>query len=342
MKIDVVIRLCIVIFVISTFFILSGPLNAQEKVFKLRYSDLFPLTDPKSVVQQQLCKEIEKRTDGRVKITLFPSNLLTPAALSYDAAVKGIADISHGAFSYTMGRQPMMEVIDYPHGYTSALQATRLANAVYKKFKPKELDDVKILYLVCNPPDIIHTIKKISKVEDIKGLRIRSIGVSAKVVRAFGGIPLNLPTPEMYDALQKGLCDGTLLPPEGVLSWKIYDMIRCTVMDYGIAKTACLFVAMNKNTWNSFPPDIQEIIEKVSEEWSEKHARVWDKNNEAGLEFVKGIKGYTIVYASKEEEAKTREKMKPLLNEYVKEANAKGLPGDEVLKFCLDYLKTNP
>ena len=45
---------------------------------------------------------------------------------------------------------------------------------------------------------------------------------------------------------------------------------------------------------------------------------------------------------SKEEEARTAEKMKTILNKYVQEMKAKGLPGEEALKFCQDYIKTHP
>ena len=58
------------------------------------------------------------------------------------------------------------------------------------------------------------------------------------------------------------------------------------------------------------------------------------------MEFAKS-KGVTFVKVSKEDEAFTAEKMKPILDDYVKTTKAKGLPGDEALKFCQDYLRTH-
>ena len=110
--------------------------------------------------------------------------------------MKGIADISQTLFAYTTGRQPMMELIDHPLGYTSAIQATGLINAYYKKFKPKELDDVKVLYLHAHGPGLIQTKKAISKMEDIKGLRIKCTGINAKIVQAYGGVPVTMPITE--------------------------------------------------------------------------------------------------------------------------------------------------
>jgi len=59
------------------------------------------------------------------------------------------------------------------------------------------------------------------------------------------------------------------------------------------------------------------------------------------MTFAKG-KGVTFLTVSKEEEAATAQKMKPILDGYVKMAKEKGLPGDEALKFCQDFLKKNP
>jgi hypothetical protein len=58
------------------------------------------------------------------------------------------------------------------------------------------------------------------------------------------------------------------------------------------------------------------------------------------MEFAKS-KGVTFVKVTKEEEAQTAQKMKPILDDYVKMTKGKGLPGDEALKFCQDYLKTH-
>jgi len=342
MKRKAFVNLCMFIVVIFTFFSLSSVLKAQEKVIKLRYSNFFPPAHANSLLGDQWGKEVEKRTKGRVAITYYPGNTLAPPPQAYDAVVKGIADISYCLFAYNTGRFPLLEVIDYPLGYTSGLQATRLINAFYKKFKPKELGDVKVMYLHAHGPGLIQTKKKISKLEDINGLRIKGTGINAKIVKAYGGVPVTMPMPETYDALQKGLADGIILPIEALKGWKFGELIKCTLRNYGIAYTVGMYVVMNKDKWNSLPPDVQQIIEKLNEEYIEKQGRLWDQLDKEGLEFVKGLKGHAIVDVTKEAEAKAREKMKPILDDYVQMANAKGLPGEEALRFCLDWLKKHP
>ena len=98
---------------------------------------------------------MEKRTNGKVKITYFSGGTLTPAAQTYDNVVMGIADIGESVLAYTRGKFPMMAVIDLPWATGAALGQPAHINAYYSKFKPKELDEVKVLFLHAHGPGMI-------------------------------------------------------------------------------------------------------------------------------------------------------------------------------------------
>ena len=83
-----------------------------------------------------------------------------------------------------------------------------MVNDYYKKFKPKELDDVKVMYLHAHGPGILHTKKPVDKLEDLKGMKIRSTGTVGKIVGALGATPVAMPMGETYDAFRKGLRTG--------------------------------------------------------------------------------------------------------------------------------------
>ena len=114
---------------------------AQSKTIKLTYSHFWPAGHPATNLIAGWAKEVEKRTNGRVMITVFPAGTLTPADKCYDGVVRGISNLGSSALSYTRGRFPLMEVIDLPLGIKNAVIATQLVNAAYKKFQPKELSD---------------------------------------------------------------------------------------------------------------------------------------------------------------------------------------------------------
>jgi hypothetical protein len=83
---------------------------------------------------------------------------------------------------------------------------------LYRKFKPKELDDVHLLYLHAHGPDLLHSKKPVRTMANAKGMKIRSTGFSAKVAKALGGVPVAMGQGGAYEALQKGVVEGTLSP----------------------------------------------------------------------------------------------------------------------------------
>ena len=313
---------------------------AEEKVIVLKYTNFFPAPHANSVTADQWCKEVEKRTNGKVKVSYYPGATLTPPPQTYDSVVKGIADVGLSVMGYTRGKFPLFEVVDLPLYYKSGLVATRMTNELYKKFKPKEFDETQVMYLHAHGPGILHTKKPVYKLEDVKGLKIRSTGLSAKIVQALGGAPVGMPMTESYDALSKGVADGILSPNEALKGFKLGEVTAYTTENYGSAYSSAFFVVMNKGKWNSLPKDVQGVIEKINQEWIDKQGKVWDDIDIEGKDFA--IKqGMKYIPLSPEEDARWAKAVRPILDDYVKEAKAKGLPSEEALKFCLDYLKAN-
>jgi len=329
-----VVSLCLCLSIIGFSFITQ---TASAQV-KLNYSIFFPAPAKQTVDATDWAKEIEKRTNGKVQITMFPGGTLTPPDKCYDGVVKGISDIGYSVLAYTRGKFPLTEVADLPIGIKSGLVATKLINEYYKKFKPKEFDEVKVMYLHGHGPGIIHTKKAVRKLEDLKGMKIRCTGLAAKIAAALGATPVAMPMSETYDSLSRGVVDGSMAPMEALNTWKWGEVVKFTTEDYGASYSTGFFVVMNKEKWNALPPDIQKIIEKVNEEWIEKTGKMWDEVDKAGKEFTLKL-GNQIIPLSKEENEKWAKAVRPLLDEYAKNMKDKGLPGEEALKFYVDQLK---
>lgn len=335
------VKFFLLFFVVSICFISMPDLaGAQQKVIALNFSNFFPAPHKNSILADAWCKEVEKRAQGKVKITYFPGGTLTPAAQTYDGVVKGIADIGESCFAYTRGKFPMLEVIDLPLGFKSGAQATNLINAFYAKFQPKELADVKVLFLHAHGPGILHSKVPMAKLEDVKGKKVRATGLAAKIVQALGGAPVGTTMPETYDALRTGVAEAAMAPMEALQGWKWGEVVTSTTQNFGSAYTTGMFVVMNKAKWNSLPPDVQKIMEDVSKEWIVKQGQTWDAIDKEGYDFSTK-RGNKVISLSKEEDARWAAAVRSILDDYAKSAKAKGFPGDEAVKFCVDYLKTH-
>jgi TRAP-type C4-dicarboxylate transport system substrate-binding protein len=313
---------------------------AAEKVITLKVANWFPITHQQSILLDNWCKDVEKRTNGRVKANYYPGGTLVPAAQAYDAVTKGISDVGNHVLGYTVGRFPLSEVIDLPHGYRNNTAATKLANAFYNKFKPKEFDDVKVLWFHSQGPGLVHTKSKpIHKLEDLKGLKMRTYGSNAKLMGLLGGVPVAMPMTDVYDALSRGVADGLMCSYEALEGFRTGEQIKYCTENFGTSYTACFVVVMNKNRWNSLPPDIQKTIDEMSREYIGKYEVMWDTIEKSGKQWM--IKrGATIISLPKAEDARWVEKAQPVFEDYVSRMKAKGLPGAEALKFVRDFLKT--
>lgn len=316
------------------------PISATAATTSFNYSVFFPPTHGQSKAAVEWAKEIEKRTGGRVKINVFAGGTLTPADQIYDGVVKGISDIGMSCFAYTRGRFPVMEALDLPMGYPNGRTATRTANDFFKQFKPKELDDVKLLYIHAHGPGLLHTIKPVNSMQDLKGLKIRSTGLSAKMVEMLGGVPVAMPQGGTYEALQRGVVGGTFTPIETLKGWKQGEVVKFTTDTSVIGYTTAMFVVMNLKKWNALPKDIQEIFEKVSNQWIDVHGEAWDALDAEGRQYTLSL-GNKIITLSKEENSRWEKAVSPIIQDYVKSADARGLPGQQIIKALDGFIKKN-
>lgn len=321
-------------------YVLSSASAATQQVITLSFGTFAPPGQKGSLPMQEWCKEVEKRTNGKVKINYYPGGTLAQGPWLYDAAMTGIADIAHCMLSYTRGTFPVSEVIDLPLGCKTGYIATKLMNDYYKKLKPKEFDQVKIFWMNGQGPTIINSQKPVNKLEDLKGMKIRTTGLGEKIITALGGAAVSMPMAETYDALQKGVVEGVLCPIEALFNWRLGEVVKYSTESYGSSTTNCNAILMSKKKWDTLPADVQQVMDKVSEEWIEYNGKFWDQMDQEGREYTLK-RGNKIIPLSKEENARWAEKVKPLLNDYVNSMKAKGLPGAEALQFCMDYIKAN-
>lgn len=292
----------------------------------LSYSIFFPPSHAQCIAGTQWAEEIEKRSNGYVKINVFPGGTLTAAPDCYDGVSQGISDIGMSCFAYTRGRFPVMEALDLPLGYPTGMVATKVANDFYDAVKPKELDGVKLLYIHAHGPGLLHTKKPVQTLEELKGMKIRSTGLSAKVVEALGGVAVAMPQPGTYEALQKGVVDGTFAPIETLKGWKQGEVVKSTTECTSIGYTTAMFVVMNKSKWDQLSENIQKIFKEVSREYIDVHGRVWDEADAEGREFTLEL-GNAIVPMTDEESERWKAAVAPVISDYAKEVNEKGIDG---------------
>jgi len=341
-KIGLVFLGCVFTFLFS----FSGAINteiAEAKTTSLSFAHIFPASHYQATEVYALWKkEIEAATKGQVKIDLFPVNTLLKSAEMYDGVVSGTADIVSSSMGYTRGRFPLMEAFEFPGIYFGSSTAT-VAGAWegYKHFKPKELSDTKVLWLFSAGPGSLYTKKKVNSLAELKGMRIRATGTTAKSIEALGAVPVAMPMADVYEALSKGVVEGQIAPPEVLKGWKQAEVTKyITVLPP--VYNSIMYTVMNLKKWNGLPDDVKSAFDKLDEDYSVRAAKVWDSHQvSGGIEYGVKEHGMEIVRWSEKDMKMAMDLMKPLHDDYIARMNAKGLPGKEILDFAKERAAIN-
>lgn len=280
-------------------------------------------------------KMVEQRTNGKVKITIYPGETLGKAKDAYEMVTNGIADIAWGFVGFFPGRFPMTEVVTLPMlGIPSAEVGSKILWELYSNtpYLKNEFPGVKVLFLHTHSTVPIGTTKKaVRTLEDLKGLKIRTpAGPPTEFMKQAGALPVTIPAPEIFEALQKGAIDGYVIDWHGVGAFRLPE-----ISNYHTDAKLYIgpfWVIMNEKKWNSLPPDVQKAIEEVSGAYAaELFGKVFDKAQQLAIEDIKAKKKEYIELAP-EEKKRWVEVAKKVWDKWTTDMEAAKKPAKAVLE----------
>ncbi|MFC1905322.1 TRAP transporter substrate-binding protein [Chloroflexota bacterium] len=288
------------------------------------------------------CDEMGKRTEGRVKVTLYPAGALAPPPEAFNACVKGVADISESVAGFTAGAFPGTQVGELPLGMPSSWVSSNVMNDWYNNFKPKEYDQVVVLFLSAQPPPWIATVNKpVRSLEDLKGLTIRTSGaVDAKTLEALGAIPRPMPVTEIYEALSKGVIEGVAISVEAFPAFKLHEVIKYSTDITKIDWATPGYLVMNRDSWGKLSSQDQKTLSAVAKETFNMRAKAQDGDLAGAMKMFTGLPGREVIKLSPAEMAKWEAKVSVVIDDWVSGVTAKGLPGADYVKYAkerIDY-----
>jgi TRAP-type C4-dicarboxylate transport system substrate-binding protein len=311
--------------------------HAQGKVINLKIANYFPPPSKQSKITEEFGAELESRSGGRIKVQFFGGGSLLKAPAMFKGIETGITDIGYSHVYYTPGRMPVSELIGLPIGTPTAWVAAHMAYDFYEKFKPKEFNTVKVLCMHGNGPSLILANKPIENLEAMKGLIIRAPDISGECVAALGGTPAPTPMMEVYDAISKGVINGVWAPYETLKTFRFAEVTKYVADCWEIGSVYPFYLAMNKNSYNKLPRDLQDLVDTLSGQYQERFGLMWNEIELVGKAFgaQQGVKYYEY---SPEEAAKWQKAVEPVITKSIKNMVGKGFPESEV-KGWIAYMK---
>ncbi|MBN2038717.1 MAG: TRAP transporter substrate-binding protein [Spirochaetes bacterium] len=282
-------------------------------------------------------EKLNKITDNRVKIRIYPAGFMGPVSEQYNLVKNANADLSYAFHDYAPGEFPMTTVFELPYMVPGAHITSRTMWQFYDKYHEfrKEYDKVLLLALFCTPGSHFHTLlNPVNTVSDIKGLKIITTNPYASdALRILGAVPVFIPIDKTYNALEKGQADGILLHWEGLVEYKLHNLIKFTTLAY--FSTTTMMISMSKSKYSSLPPDIQRVFDTTTgEEMSSLAGKVFDSVEEQS-EKTAVVKGIKVRSFSNSDMKKLHSLIYPLREQWLRKIAKKGISADNLLQDIL-------
>lgn len=281
--------------------------------------------------------EIEKRSDGRIKIEPYFAESLSKEADAFESVKTGVADLAEFSFDVAVGQFPFHErAMTLASPGVSIEQPTEWVVAMQEAFPQvmKEFDGVKLLFThVQTVGMLIGSKEPIKTLADFKGKKINVIGdyqVASKV-GALGASVVNMPLGEVFTSLQQGVIDALTCDYDLLVSRRFGEVVKHVT---AVNTTCFVFgMMMNEAVYNDLPDDLKKVVDEVSGEFAgQVFSNFWTTLPYESLDTWLKDMGGTLHVLSDEEYAEIDRRIAPVRKEWIDIVTRAGYPGEEMAK----------
>lgn len=243
--------------------------GTQEPV-QLRFASYAPPSTVHSEALNWWAEEVEKRTNGAVKVELFFSESLLKGAEVLTGVGQGRADMGYSSDVYFPNELPLTNVVSLPFVTSEGDTQARALNRLYEENEAYrqewESNGVHLLGNLPTGPNTLFAKEPIDSLDALKQRKIRAVGDVAKHVAAIGVNPVNIPGPEVYEALSRGVVDTAMgLNLDFGMGLKLHEAAP-HVYNTGLGNFSETFAVMNLDTWNGLDASTQQTLTELSDE----------------------------------------------------------------------------
>ncbi len=255
------------------FFFADSATWAQQpagKVFKWKFQSHWPSGSTSfKPLKDFFDQKVTKLSGGRLQITLYPAAALVPTKEIFDSCRKGTIDGATASPIYWMGIIPITAVAsNCPMTFRETWEGLYFHyNLGFEDMMKEAHAKFNILYYTEKIyPTALISKKPIRKIEDFKGLKIRSSGAIANFLKDLGAATSLIPGEELYLALQTGVVEAAHWGAAGgALSMKFPEVAKYYIQP-NLAMAGTDVIVINKEAFNALPPDLQIILDLALKE----------------------------------------------------------------------------
>jgi len=307
------------LFLVMVIFVLAKVSNSTaQQLFDIKITTVQMRHQQMGVGIERLAKYITEKLKDKVRVRIYPAAQLYTGQEEIQAIIKGEIQMAYVLSANMEPVDPIMEVKNLPFLFPDVetmykFFEGRIGAKILSNFEKK---GITILGTCSSGSAVISNNKRpLSKVEDFRGLKIRSPGPMWAIwLKLLGAIPVVTASEETYTALQQGVIDGALAPGIVFVARKYYD-VQKFVTNTGMMFATLNILITNTNWWNSLPPDIRSgISEAISRLIKEQRAEIVVDDKKV-IDQIKA-KGCQVIFLTPDEEREWKKALKPVYTEY--------------------------
>lgn len=291
----------------------------------------------------KLTKMIEDATEGRVTAEI--KYKLAPPPAQFDLIQDGAADLTWIFHGYNPGRFVATQLIELP-GYQGSAEAASVAYwRAYEKFL-KSADEhrgVKLVALHTHGPGQLHSAKKVTQLDEIKGMKLRlGGGVSGAVGDALGATGIRVPAPKVYETLASNAADGVMMPMEGKKGFKLTEVAQHSFVMPGGFYRGSFALIMNQEKFDSLSKADQDALMTVfGENASRMAGQVWDEIDSIGVDATNSTADNSLNTASEADQKAYNKIAEPIIDAAIKAVSDKGIDAKAAVEFIASDMAAN-
>jgi TRAP-type C4-dicarboxylate transport system substrate-binding protein len=262
--------------------LMLAPSAQAQSVMKLASATI---NDVQHEWQKVFAAELEKRAPGKVKTEIYPASQLGAIPRMVEGVLLGTIEAFVTPTSFMVPTDPRFTIYDVPGLFASPEHVVQVMHdpAYRDHFETMFLDrGIRIIGAIYNSPTLVLTKKPAPKLEDLKGMKIRTFAspLQMEPMKSVGAIPVPLALTEVIPQLQSGGLDGMLAGMPILTAFKYYDVARY-VTDLNFAQIISINV-VNEGWFKAQPKEVQDAIRAAGRE-AEQKAFPWvlDNNQKA-------------------------------------------------------------
>ncbi|QNB46340.1 DctP family TRAP transporter solute-binding subunit [Thermanaerosceptrum fracticalcis] len=247
----------------------EAPKNNQQGPIVLKLGHVLNESSPFHKGAVEFAKKVETKSNGKLKIEVYPSAQLGNDRTLAEGLQLGTVDMSVSGTATVTGFVPRLQVFDLPFIFRDAEHAYKvldgpIGSEVLKDFEAKGI--VGLAFWENGFRHVTNSKKIIKKPEDVKGMKIRvqEIPLHVSFWKQLGADPTPMAWTEVYTALQQGTVDGQENPVQTIYTQKIYEVQKYISMTGHVYAPAVIM--MSKKTYDKLPADLQKIVVEAARE----------------------------------------------------------------------------